>query len=52
MRGIVRLTTIRLYLAIYFLRLPKGKAIKRLHGANCAELFGIWEAESASSFNA
>jgi hypothetical protein len=23
----------------------EGKAIKRLHGSNCAELFGIWEAE-------
>jgi len=21
------------------------QAIKRLHGSNCAELFGIWEAE-------
>jgi hypothetical protein len=23
----------------------EGKARKRLHGANCAESFGIWEAE-------
>ena len=33
-------TRIRLQLAIYFLPLG-GKAIKRLHGANCAESFGI-----------
>jgi hypothetical protein len=31
---------IRLHLAIYFLPFP-GKAINSLHGANCAELFGI-----------
>jgi len=30
----------------------EGKTIKRLHGANCVESFGIWEVESASSFNA
>ena len=35
-----RLTIIRLHLAIYFLPL-RGEAIKRLHGANSAESFGI-----------
>ena len=34
------LTRIRLHLAIYFLPF-RGEAIERLHGANCAELFGI-----------
>ena len=26
--------------------LTRGSAVKRLHGENCAESFGIWEAES------
>ena len=26
-----------------------GKAVKRLHDENCAESFGIWEAESNRS---
>jgi hypothetical protein len=39
--GEIRLTIIRLHPAIYFLPFPEGKAIKTLHGEDCAESFGI-----------